>query len=271
MTGFNAFKDSAKNIWEKLQDSSVVKFGKWVFNKLSSEERQEQEAFKDKFYEDLKSLSDEQKTFFLDVINYAWEDGWDFSISSTVQENWPQDYEKMMLIFWWLVKSRMLNMDKIDKILLKRSSHLSLEAELQNLSLEDKKEVWEMFCDMKEKQKKYILRKGKLFHLEQAMLELLAWSEKNRKNLFKSMFVIRFEILPLEKQENVKIYFINFLMDPDTHISFLKEKMEKIEDNQLINVLMDWWDNLFKDLENSHSYIYEMAKLIKAILPKESK
>jgi hypothetical protein len=61
------------------------------------------------------------------------------------------------------------------------------------------------------------------------------------------------------------------LMDPDTHISFLKEKMEKIEDDQLINVLMDWWDDLFKDLENSHSYIYEMAKLINAILQKESK
>jgi hypothetical protein len=48
-----------------------VKFGKWCFNKLSSKERQEQEAYKDEFYENLKSLSDEQKTFFLDVISYA--------------------------------------------------------------------------------------------------------------------------------------------------------------------------------------------------------
>ncbi|MFA6089904.1 MAG: hypothetical protein WC755_08660 [Candidatus Woesearchaeota archaeon] len=51
--------------------------------------------------------------------------------------------------------------------------------------------------------------------------------------------MVRFEMLPLEKQQKVIDYFINFLMDPDTHISFLKEKMEKIEDDQLINVLMD--------------------------------
>ncbi|MFA6089905.1 MAG: hypothetical protein WC755_08665 [Candidatus Woesearchaeota archaeon] len=67
-----------------------------------------------------------------------------------------------------------MNIDKVDRILLKRGSHLSLEAELENLSIEDKKEVWGMFCEMKEKQEKYILRKGKLSRLEQVMIELLA-------------------------------------------------------------------------------------------------
>lgn len=127
MTGFNSFKDSAKNIWENLQDSSVVKFGKWVFNKLSSKEKQAQEAYKDKFYEDLKSLSDEQKDFFSDVINYAQEDWWDFSISPTVQKNWPQDYGKMILIFDWLIRSRILNRDKIDKFFKKTNKNLVSE------------------------------------------------------------------------------------------------------------------------------------------------
>jgi DNA-binding ferritin-like protein (Dps family) len=106
---------SKEFFWEMTWD--LKEFWKNFISKINGKEKREREEFRQKFYEDLKSLSTQQKEFFRDVIKYAEEDWRDFTIHQAVTKNRPEDYDKIMKIFSWLANFNAVNMKEVDKIL----------------------------------------------------------------------------------------------------------------------------------------------------------
>ncbi|MCF7835325.1 hypothetical protein K9M48_04785 [Candidatus Gracilibacteria bacterium] len=121
--------------------SDIKEFGRKFLDKLTGKEKAEKEKYREEFYQDLKSLSYEQKEFFIGVINYAKEDGRDFSITTTVNENRPEDYNKIMKIFGGLSQSFLLDYNKVIEILNKEKYNKPSEDEINYENLKKQNEL----------------------------------------------------------------------------------------------------------------------------------
>lgn len=131
--------DTKEFLWEVKSD--IKEFWRKFLDKLTGKEKAEKEKYREEFYQDLKSLSYEQKEFFIWVINYAKEDWRDFSITTTVNENRPEDYNKIMKIFWWLSQSFLLDYNKVIEILNKEKYNKPSEDEINYENLKKQNEL----------------------------------------------------------------------------------------------------------------------------------
>lgn len=106
----------------KTESSNVIKVGKRELEKLNNTEQKERNKFRWEVYWKLWLLTNEQKEFFLNIIDYANNNNWDFDIDSTVEKKRPNNYWDIMYLFRCLTKVWRLDNNKIDKILRKRNS-----------------------------------------------------------------------------------------------------------------------------------------------------